>query len=669
MDLRRTGAKSSVVAGSVWETRMRSDEIKGGFKVFNGEDDSNGDKGLSLKKGQSFGKRKTWKSESFDGFEKNPIQIAKGKAEEQCKKSPFRVAKGRSSMENCKDLSLSVDCGVKKIPVLVRKGVRDLSKSVDGIERTPIHGKKLRSEVHVRKVKSDTVKASSAQSGDGNGNKVLVLDNEKIEVNLKNSDETLKDKSLPEEHCKEFGVCQEMVISSNGNMPKSSPEISVDDDDIDDDDDGEEEEEEEFYEEEEEEEMEIGDEKKSFDIKEINVPEVEKPNKDANEMKKFPEEKKPNKAVNAVTNLEQDKPSKVANEVMKISQFHNKAAPFSSTVNKQPPPVVKCAAPFSSTVNKQPPPVVKCAAPFSSTVNKQPPPVVKCATPVYTTSAKTTKSTPSSDDYHYQSFPQTQNKLQSLVDLVMWRDVSKSALIFGIGTFVTISSSYTQDLNISFITVISYVGLVYLAAIFLYRSIICRGIVDIDESSCVVGEEEAIWVLKLVLPYLNEFLLKLRALFSGDPSTTMKLAVLLFVLARCGSSITIWKMAKLGFFGVFTVPKVCSSYSHQITAYGKFWIGRFRDAWESCTHKKAVAVAIFILVWNLSSIVARIWAAFMLFVAFRYYQQKMVTGEWAEAETGPSNSEEPRQGPVGRRRQHGVGSSKIVLPNKLKKRS
>lgn len=46
---------------------------------------------------------------------------------------------------------------------------------------------------------------------------------------------------------------------------------------------------------------------------------------------------------------------------------------------------------------------------------------------------------------------------------------------------------------------------------------------EIDRSQdYVVGEEEAIWVLKLVLPYINEFLLKLRALFSGDPSTTMK---------------------------------------------------------------------------------------------------------------------------------------------------
>jgi hypothetical protein len=39
-----------------------------------------------------------------------------------------------------------------------------------------------------------------------------------------------------------------------------------------------------------------------------------------------------------------------------------------------------------------------------------------------------------------------------------------------------------------------------------------------------------------------------------------------------------------------------------------FWIRRFRDAWDSCTHKKAVALGIFGLVWNLSSVVARIWA-------------------------------------------------------------
>lgn len=50
-----------------------------------------------------------------------------------------------------------------------------------------------------------------------------------------------------------------------------------------------------------------------------------------------------------------------------------------------------------------------------------------------------------------------------------------------------------------------------------------RGANNINESSeYVVGEEEAMWILKLILPYINECLLKIRALFSGDPATTMK---------------------------------------------------------------------------------------------------------------------------------------------------
>ncbi|KAL8497629.1 hypothetical protein ACS0TY_021094 [Phlomoides rotata] len=246
--------------------------------------------------------------------------------------------------------------------------------------------------------------------------------------------------------------------------------------------------------------------------------------------------------------------------------------------------------------------------------------------------------------FNPNNFPRVQrtnSKLQSFVELVMWRDVSKSAFVFGIGTFAIISSSYTKDLNISFISVVSYLGLVYLAAIFLFRSLISRGS---REMNSVVGEEEAIWVVKLFLPYVNEFLVKLRALFSGDPATTMKLAVLLFILARCGSSITIWKMAKLGFIGVFTVPKVCSTYSSQLTAYGKFWIRRFGDAWKSCTHKKAVGFAIFTVIWNFSSVVARIWAVFMLFVAFKYYQQSLIKEGWVEEMAANSeNSTRQRQ--------------------------
>lgn len=45
-----------------------------------------------------------------------------------------------------------------------------------------------------------------------------------------------------------------------------------------------------------------------------------------------------------------------------------------------------------------------------------------------------------------------------------------------------------------------------------------------------------------------------------------------------------------------------------VVSEGNFWVRRFRDAWDSCSHKKAVALGIFSLVWNMSSVVARVWA-------------------------------------------------------------
>ncbi|WJX25181.1 hypothetical protein P8452_14246 [Trifolium repens] len=291
-------------------------------------------------------------------------------------------------------------------------------------------------------------------------------------------------------------------------------------------------------------------------------------------------------------------------------------------------------------------------------------PTIRRNSTIYQNFSKPNSSS-SPKEEEQSSFPQTQSKLQSLVDLIMWRDVSRSAFVFGIGTFIIISSSYAKDINLSLISAISYAGLVYLAVIFLYRSLICRGVIDVDDSNYVLGEKDAIWMLKLVLPYLNECLSKLKALFSGDPGTTMKLAVLLFVLARCGSFITIWKMNKFGFFGVFIVPKICSSYSAQLTAYANFWIRRFRDAWDSCTHKKAVALGIFGLVWNLSSVVARIWAVFVLFVAFRYYQQHyMVRDEWVEVEEEADDEIETWEEPaVGQKQRPNL----INATNKVKK--
>ncbi|XP_048227984.1 reticulon-like protein B21 [Ricinus communis] len=652
---RRAGVKTSIVAGSVWESRMKLDEVKGGIKVFNGEtnhseDTSTGDSPSSRKlvKRSPIGtgaKRKTWKSESFDG----PIQIAKGKTNSS--------SSIKNCEEQCRELSVSLDGGINKSLMLSsRKGGRsygsnkELSMSVDGTDKSSILGKKLRSEggdgnernpvqirkarsdikevvesgAQLRKVKSDSVNGGNDKSASSNGinaadsgiekNSVKELKKAKSETEKVLEESMTKDSSSSsddsasgiekkppeieengsEESCKEFGVCQEKVISSNetNGALANSPQFLVDNQDdvvIDGDEELGDEEEEQQEEEELDDEMqiEVEVEKKSVDIMEISIPE-EKPKMKVETKAKAPptpQKQKPNNKKLEFSTPEQEPKKVIVNEENKrVYQFKNRAAP-----------------PTSSTVNKQPPPVLRRAEIYQNLSKPTSIPVVN----------------------ECQSSPERHNKLQNIVDLVMWRDISRSAFVFGIGTFIIISSSYTKDLSVSFISVTSYLGLVYLALIFLYRTLICRGVIDIDDTRYVVGEEEAVWLLKLVLPYLNECLLKIRALFSGDPATTMKMAVLLFVFARCGTSITIWKMAKLGFFGVFTVPKVCSSYSTQLTAYGKFWIRRFRDAWDSCSHKKAVALAIFTLVWNLSSMVARVWAVFMMYVAVRYYQQSM----------------------------------------------
>ncbi|XP_078443818.1 reticulon family protein isoform X2 [Wolffia australiana] len=221
----------------------------------------------------------------------------------------------------------------------------------------------------------------------------------------------------------------------------------------------------------------------------------------------------------------------------------------------------------------------------------------------------------------HDAVAEAQYRMQRIVDLVMWREIPRSGFVFGVGSFLLLSASYTRNLNFSLVSALSYFGLVYLAKIFFFNSILRRDLEKEDQRT-VFGEEEAIRVIRPLLPFVNELIINLRALFSGDPATTMKLAAVLFFLARCGGAITWWTMAKMAFFGVFTIPKICSSYSAQLARFGKFWLERAKDAWASCQHKKAMAATIFALFWNLSSAVSRLWAVFMLLAAVRLYQQR-----------------------------------------------
>ncbi|KAL0316462.1 UNVERIFIED_CONTAM: Reticulon-like protein B21 [Sesamum radiatum] len=542
---RRRG--SAPKAGSVWESRMKLDEVKGGVKVFiatheNPQEEDAVENMAEVEKKESSsvrpkqspigigvsGKRKTWKSEGSEG---SPVQIARQRSE---------VSK--SMDEQCKELSVSGD-GIKRSPLPIKK-TRSVSTAQisDGVRKVKSDSTEVKNEGNseLRKMKSEAVQSVKPKTVVDSVDEKVVDDepNRAQESSTGRVDKSPVDvhKSRSELECD----CEEK---------KAITSTCLDDDFVDVD----------GGEEEEDKEIEV--ENKSLDIKAIT--------------------------------LQIQKPKRILVEKKLLKNSEKRSVPFSPVVKKQTPPAV-----------------------------------------------------------NHVRFHPTPTKTNNPIDLVMWRDVSKSAFVFGIGTFAIISSSYTKDLNVSFISVVSYLGLVYLAAIFLFRSLINRGAMEMDSGNeeYVVGEEEAIWVMKLLLPYVNEFLLKLRALFSGDPATTMKLAVLLFILARCGSSITVWKMAKLGQFYLSLPTSIvglywsiygakilllllltvnCVRYILDTTISGRLGV-MFSQESRRVRHLRSCLEFVLSCRPNL--------AVFMLFVGFKYYQQSLVREADAEATNSTGNN-------------------------------
>ncbi|XXG51867.1 hypothetical protein AAC387_Pa03g0336 [Persea americana] len=572
---KRTAAgRNGVAAGSVWESRMKIDQGKGGIKVFNGrenpqqevEEEEDDDKGTGLKSIRTVGRnRRTWKS----GIEGDPVQLKKSRSELLKKLAvdfnKDKIFKGRfrktalsngnyedEDEENVEDEEKEMEKEIEKIDIKEMNSAEEKQRTIEEkdkihqIHEIPISVSSPWAEEKIHEQPISAFKQMSVT------NKEKL---QKIQAKLRKIHES------PTSPFKQWNDAEREKANQIHEIPPSPFRHRSDEE-----------------------------KEKLHQIHEIPISPIKK---------RCVGEKDKIQQIHEIPEYFEKQRSLA--EKQKLYQFHE--IPTSPDEEKKPP--LSTDHPSVDPDLRKPPPIAVAVAVEETFENKH----------------------------------ETHNRLQSIVGLVMWRDLPKSAFVFGLGAFILLSSSLTKDLNFSLVSSISYLGLFYLAAIFLYKSIICRGAVDFEEGSqnYIVGEEEAIWVLKLILPYFNELLINMRGLFSGDPATTMKLATLLFVLARCGNSITIWTMTRLAFFGVFTLPKFFSAYSTQITGYGKFWVRRFRDAWDSCTHKKVVAATMFTFIWNSSSITARIWAVFMLIVAVRFYQQSSlspstINEEWCEEE-------------------------------------
>ncbi|CAK9225553.1 unnamed protein product [Sphagnum troendelagicum] len=214
--------------------------------------------------------------------------------------------------------------------------------------------------------------------------------------------------------------------------------------------------------------------------------------------------------------------------------------------------------------------------------------------------------------------------LQATADLIMWRDIPRSALWFGAGSFIILSGSYMPTIQCGMVGVGANLALVYLAAVFFHRTFVPGSAAelseDINEGYCTTEADIVRWI-HTFLPAVNLALEKARQIFSGDPATTLKVAAVLWLFTRAGSSMSLWSFVRLCYFVLFTVPKCFACYSNQLYAHGWSIAARAWMVWDTYSYKKAVVVAAFLLAWNISSFSTRLWGGFMIFVWLRLYQQ------------------------------------------------
>ncbi|XP_028761703.1 reticulon-like protein B17 [Neltuma alba] len=227
---------------------------------------------------------------------------------------------------------------------------------------------------------------------------------------------------------------------------------------------------------------------------------------------------------------------------------------------------------------------------------------------------------------------------QLITDLIMWKDTSKSTLWFGFGFLCFLSSCFTNGLNLSVFSVVSHLAILYLGVSFISNSICQRNQIK-KKSEEKLKEDDILRLAKLILPALNLAISKIRELFSGEPSMTLKVVPFLLLGAEYGHLITLWRLCAIGFFVSFSVPKLYSCYSAQMSHRAECFKLRLMDTWNGCTHKKLVVVSVVTVFWNLSCIKTRILTAFIGLVIFRYFRQHAMQ----EVEDGEEVGEKEQQ--------------------------
>ncbi|GJN19656.1 hypothetical protein PR202_gb06955 [Eleusine coracana subsp. coracana] len=142
---------------------------------------------------------------------------------------------------------------------------------------------------------------------------------------------------------------------------------------------------------------------------------------------------------------------------------------------------------------------------------------------------------------------------ERIVELVMWRNVAKSALWFGFGSMFFFSCSCSRE--ITFRHVNSDIS-VYFLLLMLCMGFCCDLFVIFDRPQVEKGrsfqltEDDVLRASRAVLPVANSMISTAQVIFSGEPLMTLKVLPVLLFGAKYGSLVTVWRLLAAAFISL-----------------------------------------------------------------------------------------------------------------------
>ncbi|KAM3856188.1 reticulon-4 isoform 2-T2 [Vipera latastei] len=161
-----------------------------------------------------------------------------------------------------------------------------------------------------------------------------------------------------------------------------------------------------------------------------------------------------------------------------------------------------------------------------------------------------------------------------VVDLLYWRDVKKTGVVFGASLFLLLSLTV-----FSIVSVIAYIALVLLSVTISFR--IYKGVIQAVQKSdeghpfraylnkdVAVSEELVQKYSHVVLGHLNSTIKELRRLFLVDDLVdSLKFAVLMWVFTYVGALFNGLTLLILALISLFSIPIIYEKHQTQIDHY------------------------------------------------------------------------------------------------------